>query len=199
MFSALKDLIRPSLSAERKTAMALHEAVVRAARQPILYAKGGIPDTPEGRLEAIALHAFLLFRRMSGRSGWDEIGGALSDEIVADLDRSLREMGVGDMSIGKKVKKLARTFFGRFDSYWGAVNGSDGADELPEALRKAGFMGSEQVEPERLAAMTAYFDAQSKHLFTVSETDVLGGRVKFTSPDPWFSELEDIALGPQED
>ncbi len=197
MFAALRDLIRPSLSAERKTAMSLHAAVVTAARQPVLYAKGGIPDTPEGRLESIALHAFLLFRRMSGRTGWDGVGGALSDEIVADLDRSLREMGVGDMSIGKKVKKLARTFFGRFDAFWGAVNGADGADDIQGALRKSVYLDADNIDQARLDAMVSYFDGQSVHLFNVSESDVLGGRVKFADAGPWFLHLPDMP-GPEE-
>lgn len=186
-----RSFFRTRLTREQKIALVLYEQIVTTARQPALYAKAGIPDTLDGRVESIALHTFLLFRRMTGRPGWDTIGGALSDEIVADFDRSLREMGVGDMSIGKKVKKLAQVFFGRFDAYWGAVNGSEGAEDLEAVLKRGVFQGND-IDSARLDAMAAYFDKQSAHLFTQTEKNILVGRVTFTAPDPFFAALPDV-------
>ncbi|MDF1748002.1 MAG: ubiquinol-cytochrome C chaperone family protein [Alphaproteobacteria bacterium] len=187
----IRSFFRTKLTREQKIALVLYEQIVTTARQPALYAKAGIPDTLEGRVESIALHTFLLFRRMTGRPGWDTIGGALSDEIVADFDRSLREMGVGDMSIGKKVKKLAQLFFGRFDAYWGAINGSEGAEDLDSVLKWGVFQGQD-VDAARLAAMNEYFDKQSAHLFAQTEKNILVGRVTFTAPDPFFAALPDV-------
>jgi cytochrome b pre-mRNA-processing protein 3 len=193
VFDMFRSFFRTRLTREQKIALVLYEQIVTAARQPVLYAKAGIPDTLEGRVESIALHTFLLFRRMTGRPDWDVIGGALSDEIVADFDRSLREMGVGDMSIGKKVKKLAQLFFGRFDAYWGAINGSDGADDLETVLKWGVFQGQD-VDSARLSAMGEYFDKQSAHLFAQTEKNILIGRVTFTSPDPVFAALPPVRL-----
>jgi cytochrome b pre-mRNA-processing protein 3 len=186
----IRGFFRTKLTRDQKIALVLYEQIVAAARQPVLYAKAGIPDTLEGRVESIALHTFLLFRRMSGRPGWDRIGGALSDEIVADFDRSLREMGVGDMSISKKVKKLAQLFFGRFDAFWGAVNGSEGAEDLETVLKWGVFQGQD-VDAVRLEAMAEYFDKQSAHLYAQTEKNILIGRVTFTAPDPFFASLPD--------
>jgi cytochrome b pre-mRNA-processing protein 3 len=94
-------------------------------------------------------------------------------------------MGIGDMSIGKKVKKMAQLFFGRFDSYWGAVQGSDGAEDLADLLRRTVFQ-SMAVEDEKLQSMIAYFDAQSAHLFQQDEPEILRGRLTFLPADTVF-------------
>lgn len=188
MLDMIRGFFTTKLSREQQVALLLYERVVAAARKPVFYERGGVPDTLDGRVECIALHAFLVFRRMAGQDGWDEVGGALSDEIVADFDRSLREMGVGDMSIGKKVKKLAQAFFSRFDGYWGAVKGNEGADDLPDLMRRGVFHGS-SVSDAQVAAMIAYFDRQSTHLFKQSQNNILKGRIEFCDPEPDFSDL----------
>jgi cytochrome b pre-mRNA-processing protein 3 len=185
MLNMIRGFFSTKLSREQKVALCLHEEIVRAARRPVLYTHGGVPDTMEGRLDCIALHAFLIFRRMSTKPGWDDIGGALSDEIVADFDRSLREMGVSDYVIGKRVKKTAQMFFSRFDLYWGAVNGADGAPDLDEAFARALIAEGADL-PERRAAWTAYFDRQTKALFEQADPDILRGRVVFADPDGVF-------------
>ncbi len=188
MLDMIRGFFSTKLSREQQVALLLYERIVAAARKPVLYERGGVPDSLDGRVECIALHAFLVFRRMTGQPGWDVVGGALSDEIVADFDRSLREMGVGDMSIGKKVKKLAQAFFSRFDGYWGAVNGADGADDLPDVLRRGLFLGKPVTEAQ-VAAMVDYFDRQSTHLFGQDAANILKGRIEFGDPAPDFSGL----------
>lgn len=191
MLDMIRGFFSTKLSREQQVALVLYEQIVRAARQQPLYERGGVPDTLEGRVESIALHAFLLFRRMSGEDGWDEIGGALSDEIVADFDRSLRELGIGDMSIGRKVKNLAQALFSRFDSYWGAVKGTEGAEDLATLFRRDLFQGGE-VSDTRVDAMLSYFDRQSAHLFTQDTKAVLKGRVSFSDPGPEFAALPSV-------
>jgi len=66
VFDMFRSFFRTRLTREQKIALVLYEQIVTAARQPVLYAKAGIPDTLEGRVESIALHTFLLFRRMTG-------------------------------------------------------------------------------------------------------------------------------------
>ena len=100
--------------ARAATARSLYGELVELARAPVLYADWGVPDTVDGRLEMISLHAALVMRRLAGV---DEAGQALAqalfDVMFADVDRNLRELGVGDLSVGKKVKRIAESFFGR--------------------------------------------------------------------------------------
>lgn len=194
MLNALRSFFQTKPSREQRVAVLLYEQVVAAARAPDLYARAGVPDTLEGRVDSIAMHAFLLFRRMSGRAGWDDVGGALSDEIVADFDRSLREMGIGDMSIGKKVKKMAQVFFSRFDAYWGAVQGKDGAEELNALLRRTVFQDLPVAEAN-VEAMSDYFDRQSAHLFGQDDAEILRGRVTFLPTSGFFDSVSPPSQG----
>ena len=191
MLDMIKGFFRARLTKEQRIALDLHESIVQAARAPDLYLRAGIPDTLDGRVESISLHAFLLFHRMTGQPGWDAVGGALSDEIVADIDRSLREMGYGDMKIGKHVKKMSQIFFGRFDTYWGALTNAEGAKPL-DAMLKRGPLQDRDVDPARLAALETYVHAQIDHLRGQSDADILVGKVSFAPAEPIFAALAPI-------
>lgn len=186
MFDAVKDFFSIRQSPIRLKARELHEAVILASREPVLYTDAGVPDTVEGRLDCIALHAFLLFRRMIEQPGWDDLGAELSTEIVADFDRSLREMGIGDMSIGKKVKKTSQVFFHRFDAYWGAVSDAEGAEPLETLLPRTIFQGNDVSEAE-VARMIAYIEGQHAFLTELNATDILNGHVTFVDPVAFFA------------
>ncbi|MGI9436303.1 MAG: ubiquinol-cytochrome C chaperone family protein [Geminicoccaceae bacterium] len=94
----------------------LYSAIVRHARFPLYYQHFGVPDTPEGRFEMVALHAGLVVRRLAceGKEEQD-VAQSLFDLMFADIDVNLRELGVGDLSVGKEVKRLARQFYARLD------------------------------------------------------------------------------------
>ncbi len=98
----------------RKTALDLYLRIVRHSRLALFYAEWGVPDTRDGRFEMIGLHAALLMRRLraEGREG-QELAQALFDVMFVDMDHALREIGVGDLSVGKYVKSMAQTFFAR--------------------------------------------------------------------------------------
>jgi cytochrome b pre-mRNA-processing protein 3 len=100
--------------ARRQVALQLYHAVVNQARTPAWYRDLGVPDTPEGRFEMIALHVALVLRRLrcEGLAG-QALGQQLFDVMFADLDGSLRELGVSDLSVGKYVKRLAGNFYAR--------------------------------------------------------------------------------------
>lgn len=116
------------------TASALYASAVAQARQPTLYADLGAPDTVEGRFELYTLHVMLLldrFRRQGPRAS--ETSQALFDVYLKALDSALREMGVGDLSVGKRMRKLGEAFYGRAKSYEAAFAALP--DEAPlEAL-----------------------------------------------------------------
>lgn len=105
---------RPAVAAGRK----LYLSAVAQARQPAFYERLGATDSVEGRFELYTLHVVLLLRRLK-RQGPQaaETGQALFDAYIRGLDDALREMGVGDLSVGKKMRKLGEAFYGRVKSY----------------------------------------------------------------------------------
>ena len=112
----------------------LYGAVVALARRPKLYEVFGVADTPEGRYEALVLHLFLAAERLmaEGEQG-SKHAQALIEAFVTDMDDNMREMGVGDLSVPKKVKKAAAAFYDRADVYRSAL-AAEGSEELAGAL-----------------------------------------------------------------
>jgi cytochrome b pre-mRNA-processing protein 3 len=96
----------------------LYAAAAAQARTPDFYAAMAAPDTMEGRFELYSLHVILLVLRLKGAGGEArEVTQGLFDAYLESLDIALRELGVGDLSMGKKMKKLGRAFYGRVRSY----------------------------------------------------------------------------------
>src|SRR6185369_17559638 len=109
---------------------------------PIFYAAYGVPDTIDGRYDMIVLHAILVLDRLKSAGGeGNEFAQRLTDYLFSDMDRSLREMGVGDLSVGKKVRRMAEVFYGRAQAYRPALERLDEA-ALAEALYRNVFAGS---------------------------------------------------------
>jgi len=136
---------------------ALYAKAVAQARLPIFYQAGAVPDSLDGRFDLLVLHMFLLLHRLGGESDRTrKLAQSLFDLMFADMDQSLREMGVSDMSVGKRVKEMARAFYGRIDAYERAM--ADGK-QLQEALTRNLYRGAE-VSPAVLASMASYMQAQ---------------------------------------
>ncbi len=107
----------------KRIAHDLYDGVVALARRPVFYTTLRAPDTVDGRFDLIVLHAFLLMHRLgaSGDAEAKAVSQALFDILFADMDRSLREMGVGDLVVAGRVRKMAEGFYGRvaaFDKAW---------------------------------------------------------------------------------
>jgi cytochrome b pre-mRNA-processing protein 3 len=105
---------RPAVLAGRR----LYASAAAQARSPAFYAAMGAPDTVEGRFELYSLHVALLLRRLKGQGPQAaETAQGLFDAYVQALDDALREMGVGDLSVGKKMRRLGEAFYGRVKNY----------------------------------------------------------------------------------
>ena len=118
---------------------ALYGAVMAAARAPALYLSLGAPDTAEGRFAMLVCHAGGVLRRLhalgeAGDSRAAELGKDLSDAIFRHLDHMLREQGVGDLAVPKRMKRLAEQFYGSLAAYEQALAGED--ERLAEALAR---------------------------------------------------------------
>jgi cytochrome b pre-mRNA-processing protein 3 len=94
----------------------LYGAIVAAARHVQFYEDMGVADTIDGRFEMNVLHLFLVLSRLKGE-GVEDLRQRLTDEFFADMDRSLRELGVSDVTVGKKVRKIAESYYGRVTAY----------------------------------------------------------------------------------
>ncbi|MBR0672549.1 ubiquinol-cytochrome C chaperone family protein [Neoroseomonas soli] len=156
----------------------LYGAAVAAAREPALFAALGVPDTVEGRFDLISLHVALLIRRL--RKDPDARGPALAqavfDAMFSDMDQSLREMGVGDLSVGKRVRQAWEAFHGRALAYEAALDSADD-NALAEGLARNVWRGDAPGgAPERLSAVAR---AQAAHLGAQGIADLVAGRVGY--------------------
>ena len=142
----------------RPDASSLYSAIVRQARQLAFYHQFGIPDTVNGRFDLIALHTYIVMKRL--KSVGDEgakLSQALFDFMFADMERNLREMGVGDLSVGKQVKKMAAAYYGRVKAYDEALNKKDNS---LEAALKRNIYAERAPSSEQLKAMVYYVQEQ---------------------------------------
>jgi len=147
----LDRLFRPK--AAQASGRALYAAVVEQARSPALYADLGAPDTIEGRFEVYSLHVVLLLDRLRGQGGQSaDIAQALFDTYVHALDDALREMGVGDLSVGKKMRKLGEAFYGRARSYESALATLPDTADLEALLARTVYADADAGPASRLAS-----------------------------------------------
>jgi cytochrome b pre-mRNA-processing protein 3 len=162
------------------TIAVLYGAIVAQARDPAFYRNYGVPDTSNGRLEMIVLHTILVLSRLETEGGpVRTLGQALFDYFCGDVDANLREMGVGDMAVPRKMKAVAEAFYGRKRAYEGAL-ALPGPVELAAALGRNVYAGTgETADAARLAA---YMREAAGKLAAVDGTTLLRGHVEF--PDP---------------
>lgn len=149
---------RPALLAGQS----LYALSVAQARAPGLYADLGAPDTTEGRFELYSLHVYLLLERLKGQgSQAAETSQALFDTYLSALDNALREMGVGDTSMARRMRKLGEAFYGRIRSYEAALAALPDTAALQGMLIRTVYSGADPAPAPRL---TAYIVAQREAL-----------------------------------
>jgi cytochrome b pre-mRNA-processing protein 3 len=149
---------RPAQAAGR----ALFALTVPQARRPALYLELGVPDTPEGRFEAYSLHVYLVLERLKGHgSQAAETAQALFDAYVSDLDNALRELGVGDLSVGKRMRKLGEAFYGRVRSLEAALAALPDTAGLEALLARTAYA---EADPARAPELAAYLLRQRQAL-----------------------------------
>ena len=141
---------------------ALYSAAVAAARDPWYYQALGVPDTLDGRFDLVALFAFLLIHRLRDASDpGPALAQAVFDAMFSDMDNNLREIGVSDLSVGKRVRAMWEAFHGRAKVYALAIQATDRA-ALEAALARNVWRGT---GPEGATAYLARVVlAQTAHL-----------------------------------
>jgi len=166
----------------RRVAHTLYTAVIAQARQPDFYLRQQVPDSLDGRFDLIVLHAFLVMRGLgriegTGRDEAREVSQALFDLMFADMEQNLRELGVSDMAVGKRVKQMAQAFYGRVAAYEKGLAEGDAA--LAAALRRNLYGAADPGPADAvLAEMAAYLRQQDTWLAEVG-AGLVEGRVSF--------------------
>lgn len=163
----------------------IYAAIVAQARRPEFYTSLHVPDTLDGRFELIALHAYLILNRLKGQGVEAEaVAQAVFDAMFDDMDRNLREMGVGDLGVGRRVKAMAQGFYGRIAAYDRGLALGDVA--LGEAIARNlyGTVGAAHgtVGGPEIAIMTAYLRASHASLARCSIEEITANGPLF--PDP---------------
>lgn len=167
-----------SRSPEWQDAHDLYRALMARARDPLYYAQLGVPDTVDGRYDLLVLYAALAMRRLRafGEEG-QTLAQALFDCMFVDMERAIREMGVGDLSVSKHMRRMMTAFYGRAMAYEAAL---EGRGSLAEALARNVYGTVEsppEGAPERLAAHASDF---AQALETVSLEDLRRARLPAT-------------------
>jgi cytochrome b pre-mRNA-processing protein 3 len=153
----------------------LYRACVAQARETAFYASLKVPDTVDGRFDLLLLHVVLVMRRLGDATARQQ----LFDLMFVDMDQNLREMGVGDMSIGKKMKVMIAAFYGRAQAYEKALAEDDAA---LTAVLVRNLYGTVQPAPDVTTSITAYVRRAVAALDRQSPEDLIAGRVEFAKP-----------------
>ena len=151
------------------------------ARQPVFYAEYGVPDTVDGRFEMIALHMFLVLQRLRAL-GEDELAQQLFDTMFADMDQSLREMGAGDLGVGRRVRAMAEGLYGRISAYEDGLAGDD--QRLMAALRRNLFGTVAEPGPgtAALQPLCAYLRSAAASLQSQTAAAIRAASLHFPPP-----------------
>ena len=155
-----------------------YNTAVAAARDPYLFEALGVPNTLDGRFDMIALHAFLVIQRVKreGEAG-AVLAQAVFDAMFSDMDINLRELGVSDLSVGKRVRAMWEAFHGRANAYAAALEAGD-PDALQTALARNAWRG--QPPPAgSAAALRRMVLAQTAELDSQSMAELAAGTVRF--------------------
>lgn len=164
----------------KDTAYLLYAQVVKQARAVEFYTRLGAPDTLEGRFELVTLHAFLLLHRLknAGKQAKD-MAQLVFDVLFDDMDQVLRELGVGDLSVGKKIKSMAELFYGRMNAYDSGIEAKD--ETLEQAIRRIIFA---ELEPDeaQVRGVADYMRRAAADLETQSVDAIMSGALRFPAP-----------------
>ena len=161
----------------RGTIEAIYGMIVTQARLPSFYRDLGVPDTVNGRFDLLVLHLWMVLRRFRSAEADANHSQALFDRFCDDMDANLREMGVGDLTVPKRMQAFGEAFYGRSAAYDVAL--TDGREALAQALCKNILDGGQIENARRLAY---YAEAATSALAGLDDVKVQRASWRFPSP-----------------
>lgn len=164
---------------DKPAAATLYRAIVVQARQPAFFVTYGVPDTLDGRFDLIALHMFLVLHRLKQDGRAAGLSQVVFDTMFEDMDRSLREMGVGDLGVGRRVRAMGEALYGRLAAYEAGLDAGD--TELSAALRRNlyGTVEEALLPASTLMALCGYVRQAARGLAGQSLDALRTGKVTF--------------------
>jgi cytochrome b pre-mRNA-processing protein 3 len=154
----------------------LWAAIVAEARDPRWYLGHQVPDTVDGRFDMVALVAILVLLRLE-EEGLAQESVWLTERFVEDMDGSLREMGVGDLVVGKHVGNMVGALGGRLGAYRAALEPGAGEDALAVALHRNIFRGRPDMAPAELEPMAGAVRVLRDRIAAVPKGALLEGQL----------------------
>src|SRR5450432_3594258 len=158
----------------RGTIEAIYGMIVAQAREALFYRDLGVPDTVNGRFDLLVLHLWMVLRRLKSVAGGAGLSQALFDRFCDDMDANLREMGVGDLTVPKRMQAFGEAFYGRTAAYDLAL--AAGSEPLAQALCK-NILNGEGSEQAR--ALAVYAEAVIAELVQFDEAALRSAAWKF--------------------
>jgi cytochrome b pre-mRNA-processing protein 3 len=163
----------------KQTARFLYGSIVTAARQRVIYAEWGAPDTLQGRFEVVLMHVVLAQDRLAAEGeGGVRLARALSEAFVSDLDACMREMTFGDLSVPREIRGATAALYDRWRAYRPLLGQERALG--PVLADRLAYLGGAQVDVARLAA---YLYRAHRVIGAQPREEVLAGR--FAWPNPW--------------
>ncbi len=152
----------------------LYIKIVDQARQPVFYSDWQVPDTVDGRFEMIILHMFFVLQTLQNKNNEEAEAFAqkLFDVMFMDMDRSLRERGVGDLGVPKHIKRMAQAFYGRVFAYEEGLIDND----MSKTIKK-NIYNNIEVSDDIIEALTSYIKTQSKAINSQSIEAMFAGNI----------------------
>jgi cytochrome b pre-mRNA-processing protein 3 len=151
-------------------AAAVYKSVGEQARSAELYEACGIPDTLDGRFDALALHAALMIDRLRREPDGEVLAQSFFDAMFRHLDLTLREIGIQDLGVGRRIKIMAEGLHGRALAYREALG--DGPTPLAEVLRRNAYGGRSPEDQQQLARLEAYVREYARSLASTARNDL---------------------------
>jgi cytochrome b pre-mRNA-processing protein 3 len=159
-----------------------YAAIVAQSRRPEFYHRLGVPDTLDGRFDMIVLHTFLLLNRLKGQGrAADDFGRRVTEALVSDMDANLRELGVGDLAVPKRIKEMVNGLYGRVGAYGQGLASTD-SRPLEIAVENNVYGTAESVLPAQVSAMAGYVRREALALGAQPLPALLAGRVAYGPP-----------------
>jgi cytochrome b pre-mRNA-processing protein 3 len=156
---------------EEAFAVALYARTAEVARAPELFRSCGIPDTLDGRFDALALHAALVIDRLRREPDGDGLAQAFFDAMFRHLDLTLRELGVQDLGVGRRIKVMAEGLHGRALAYRQSMTG--GPTPLSEVLRRNAYGGRPPPDDQAVALLEVHVRRYAEWLAATPRNDLI--------------------------
>jgi len=161
-----------------ESVLSLYTNIVTQSRTKSFYRLYGVPDTINGRFDLITLHMFIVLRRLKELGGeGSKLSQDLFDIMFADMDKNMREMGVGDLSVGKKVKLLATAFYGRIKAYDNGI--TDLNNKTLAGCLKRNLYSEAAPKEEHVQTITNYLTREIRTSKNWSITDIQTNNISF--------------------